>query len=623
MSKKSKTPRFNSVLEDFRKFANIKVAEGQGDKEQSIALPGSDADVVDALVAGGEPFGSNSDPLSNMGTPVGQSLPGVKRPTEETEQRKEVSPSEKIASEDESLVNDLLASISIAINEEKTAAQETPKEDGEDKTAKAKWTKKTNTEETTETTPDSIEDASDASKAKGMVVESSKKSTSKCASDEGIDEDVLASKIANHFRDVSVGYELGKYLFQTLGQKVAAEGEMPPGVAEGMAAGGAAPAPEGGGDEDEIATIMQAIQELVQEGLITEEQAQQFLVELEGAMQGGGAPEGESMPEEDMQEEQKEAMLINAINEKVAELSAEGYAPNQIAEYLKQAAQNDAKQLMAKQAEEEMAPEGGEGDEIATIMQAVQALIQEGQITEEQAQQFLSELEAAMQGDVAPEEAPVEIPEEQKEAMVNAVNEKVAELSAEGYAPDQIAEYLKQAAQNDAQRIIKNASDQKFVSDYIYEKAANAVTQGVSKAHAEEYIKYAFENQDEVVNEINSLVAIENNVTQKVAELQNVGYTEDQITQYLSEAARNDAQLVKSASQKEALKGALFDKIAEGRDPSEAQAAEAPAAEGQGGEMPEEMQQILQALEELLQSGKISEEEAVAVLKELGIGEGQ
>ena len=536
MSKKTKTPKFNSVLEDFRKFAGLKVAEEQGDKEQSVSYIPSEADVKKQLPAGGKPFGSNVDPNANRGTAQGEKASDTKEPTTEEESTKETPASAKVASEDEDLVNTLLQSISLVVNETKVAS------DPEVKTVCKEETKETGKEvPVTSTTEIACED--------------------KTASVNEINEDVLASKIANHFRNVSVGYELGKFLFQTLGQKVAAEGEMPadaaasPDVAAGMEAGGA-PVEASGDGGDEVATILQAVQELVQEGQISEEQAQQFLTELQAATQGGGAEGGahEAAPQEEKEVESEE---------------------------------------------------------------------------------------------------PVKEEEEGKEAMIAAVNEKVAELVSEGKTDSQIEEYLKEAAANDAAIIVEQAQEEAaqqevaVFNDYVYSKVASAIDEGASDEQVNEYIKFAKENPAEVVGEINTLVQIENAVNTKVAELKAAGQSEAQIEEYLKQAAIADA----ATMQQDNIKSAILNKVAGSRKLAESEmppagpemgmppagpemgmppagpemgmppaGPEGAAPEAGGEEMPEEMKQILQALEELLQSGKITEEEAMAVLKELGIG---
>jgi hypothetical protein len=497
MSKKSKTPKFNSVLEDFRKFAGLKVAEEQGDKEQSISLSSNDADVKAAIPAGGKVIGATVDPLSNKGTSVNEKAPDTKEPKKEEETTKEVSPSAKVAQEDEELVNNLLNSISLVVSEqtEKVAAEvkEEVKEEGKEVSVSANPEMPCEDKKASEEAP------------------------------EGINEDVLAAKIASHFRQTSVGYELGKFLFQTLGQKVAedmvppeAAQEVPPEVAAGMEAGGAPV--EGGSDEgDEVAMILQAIQELVAEGQISEEQAQAFLTELEGALQGGG----EGAPAEGAEMEPQEAS-------------------------------------------EEAAEEDSEESKEAAV--------------------FTPEQEAA---------------------MVAAVNEKVAELVAEGKTDAEIESFVKEAAVNDAEIIGNKLAEEKVIVDYVENKIASAVEAGASEEQVQEYVKFAAENPEAIVEEIQTIVGIANAVEEKAAELKAQGHSEEEIEAYIKEAAANDAATI----QKEQIKASVLSKVAADRQQKVAE-----------GEMPPEMQQILQALEELLQSGQITEEEAMAVLQELGIG---
>ena len=553
MSKKTKTPKFNSVLEDFRKFAGIKVAEEQGDKEQSVSYIPSEEDVKKQLPAGGKPFGSNVDPNANRGTAQGEKAPDTKEPKTEEESTEETSASSKVASEDEELVNSLLSSISVVVNEEKVASEPVKEE-----------TKETGKEVPVTATPDIAEEDK---KAEAVVV----------ASEGEINEDVLASKIAAHFRNVSVGYELGKFLFQTLGQKVAGEEELPasssvpPDVAAGMEAGGApveGGAPEGGDSGDEVAMILQAVQELVQEGQISQEQAQQFLTELQSAVQGGG--EGGAAPDAGG-----------------APVAPDGGAPAAPA---------------APAAPEGGAPEGSKEHESK---------------------------ESPKEEKKEEKEDPKE--EKKEAAVVAAVNAKVAELVAEGKNDKEIEEYLKEAAANDAALIVKNAQDEAVLKDYVYNKVASAIEQGATDQQVDEYVKYAQEHPDEIVHEINSIVEIQEAVQTKVAELKQEGKTEAEIEEYLKQAAINDAALLKNDHIKTAIlsKVAEFRKVAEGEMPPTPDAAGGapvadPSAAGPdaagGGDMPPEMQEILQALEQLLQSGQVTQEEAMAVLKELGIG---
>lgn len=567
MSKKTKTPKFNSVLEDFRKFAGLKQAEEQGDKEQSVSYIPSEEDVKKQLPAGGKPFGSNVDPNANKGTAQGEKAPDTKEPKTEEESTQETSASSKVASEDEELVNTLLQSINLVVNEEKVATEvkEETKEEGKEvpvtATPDMPDEDKKAEEATTVEEPAKEEAVVEEPAKEEAVVEPAKEEVKEASANE-INEDVLAAKIASHFRNVSVGYELGKFIFATLGQKVAGEGEMPasaevpPDVAAGMEAGGA-PSAEGGNEGDEVAMILQAVQELVQEGQISEEQAQQFLTELQSAVQGGGegaAPEGAVAPE--------------------------GAAPEGAAH---EAAESPAKEESEKK--EEPAEEKAE--------------------------------------------------DEKKEAMVAAVNAKVAELAAEGKTDAEIEAYLKEAAANDAAAIVKQAKDQQdaVVKDYVYNKVASAIDQGATDDQVNEYIKFAQENPEAVVEEINTLVQIQEAVETKVAELKAAGKTETEIEAFLKEAAENDAKMIKQDN----LKAAILNKVAAAREEKVAAGEELPpeaaaavdgggspaagpdAAGGEGG-MPPEMQEILQALEQLLQSGQITEEEAMAVLKELGIG---
>ena len=98
-------------------------------------------------------------------------------------------------------------------------------------------------------------------------------------------------------------------------------------------------------------------------------------------------------------------------------------------------------------------------------------------------------------------------------------------------------------------------------------------------------------------------------VCDKVAELKEAGKTDSEITDYLNQAAIEDAKLIKSAMEQENIQNAILSKVAQEREQKIAN-------------VPPEVQQILQALEALLQSGQISEEEAMQVLQELGLSGG-
>jgi hypothetical protein len=274
-----------------------------------------------------------------------------------------------------------------------------------------------------------------------------------------IDEDALAEKIAAHYRNISVGYELGKFLFGSLGQKQA---EAP--MAE-------APA-EAAGAQSEIELILQALQELVASGEITEEQAQNVLMQLQAAAEGGAAPEASAMAEE-----------------------------------------------------------------------------------------------PKMAGEIFNEDQIKEI-----EASINA---KVAEWVAEGKTDSEITEMVKQAAESDAQLLVGTVQPNKVATE------------------AE-----VIENQ--IVEAVNS----------KVAELKEAGATEEQIEQYLTKAAKADAQALIKAAQQEKIAAEIMNKVAEKRQEKLANVSP-------------EVQQILEALEALLQSGQITEEEAMMVLQELGLAGGE
>jgi hypothetical protein len=117
--------------------------------------------------------------------------------------------------------------------------------------------------------------------------------------------------------------------------------------------------------------------------------------------------------------------------------------------------------------------------------------------------------------------------------------------------------------------------------------------------------------QDKVASEAEQ---VENQIIEavnaKVAELKEAGATEEQISQYLEEAAKADAQALIKAAQQEKVAAELLGKIEQKRQEKLANVSP-------------EVQQILEALEALLQSGQITEEEAMMVLQELGLAGGE
>ena len=104
-----------------------------------------------------------------------------------------------------------------------------------------------------------------------------------------------------------------------------------------------APMAEGEGAQSEIELILQALQELVASGEITEEQAQNVLMQLQAAAEGGAAPEASAMAEEpkmagEIFNEDQIKEIEASINAKVAEWVAEGKTDSEITEMVKQAA---------------------------------------------------------------------------------------------------------------------------------------------------------------------------------------------------------------------------------------------------------------------------------------------
>jgi len=540
---KRKAPKFNTVLEDFRRFiGESKTAEeSQGNNETSISKGTSDSEVNQALPGSGKATGSNSDKGLSMGVEATEKAPGTKEPTQEERSRKECSPSSKIAEDGSAadLVNKLLSNIKLATEElekqaempeqlkkvveekkedsaeEKEESSDEKEEDKEDKEDKEAAEKKLTEAQKKidlnsngkieskdlealrkEDKPKVAEDTVNTEEGK----EEGKEEVKEASSNE-IDEDALAEKIAMHYRNVSVGYELGKFLFKTLEDKMAEEAVAPQ------------EAPEAGSAEgSEIELILQALQELVQEGQISEEQAQQVLMQRQSATEGGAAPEGA--------------------------------APEQ------------------EEAPEEATEEAPEEEEPKTA-----SLFSEKEI---------------------------------KEIETN-INSKVAEWVSEGKTDKEITELVKQAAENDA-KIINEKKSEKLAADANNRKLAALVELGYSTEQIEEYFKTA-QQQDELNKAIDKMVC------DKVAELKEAGKNDAEITEYLNQAAVEDAKLIKSAMEQESIQAAILNKVAEERKQKMANVSP-------------EVQQILQALEALLQSGQISEEEAMQVLQELGLSGG-
>ena len=535
---KRKVAKFNSVLEDFRRFIgeSKEAQEQQGKSESSVGDAASDKEVVEALPGGGKGKGSTTDPLSNIGVDATQKANGTSEPSKEEPSRKECAPSSKVASEDSEasdLVNKLLENIKLATAQlEKSATshmeetEEEAKEDAEDEAESAKEDE----EEASEDSDSDIKEEKEAKKeAKRMSTEEARQKAeslgkamkndpdkslmtrligktytdeeierlaSKGEKQAEIDEDALAEKIASHYRNVSVGYELGKFLFESLGRKVAADEaqEMP------MAPEAEAAAPEAAASpEDEIQLILSALQEMVASGEVTEEQAQQVLMELQSAIEGGQSPSGEAAPEQAVEEVPKTA----------------------------------------------------------------------GQIF---SQEQISEIESN-------------------------INKKVAEWVSEGKTDTDITELVKQAAMSDADILVKQSEDSSKAQE-VNRKIAALVELGYSDEEISSIVKQATEEQ-EIVEKINQ------SVLAKVAELEQSGFSEEQIEEYLKQAAQEDAKML----QQQEIKKNILAKVAQERQDKIAN-------------VPPEVQQILQALEALLQSGEITEEEAMAVLQELGLNGG-
>lgn len=492
---KRKAPKFNTVLEDFRKFIgeSKEAEESQGKSECSVAPGKSDSEVVEELPGGGKTKGGPSEPVSNKGVDATQKLPGTTEPSKEEPARKECAPSSKVAEEAPSeLVNRLLSNIKLAVEaiegeEKKEAAPvETKKElkgeqtkldtDGDGK-IEAEDLKKLREGKESKSASDEpqTEEVVPTEEVKEELVEEVKEEVKEESTEEvkaalEIDEDKLAEKIAAHYRNISVGYELGKFLFGSLGQKQAEAHMAESQTTEAPMA--EAPMAEGEGAQSEIELILQALQELVASGEITEEQAQNVLMQLQAAAEGGAAPEASAMAEE-----------------------------------------------------------------------------------------------PKMAGEIFNEDQIKEI-----EASINA---KVAEWVAEGKTDSEITEMVKQAAESDAQFLVGTVQPNKVATE------------------AE-----VIENQ--IVEAVNS----------KVAELKEAGATEEQIEQYLTEAAKADAQALIKAAQQEKIAAEIMNKVAGKRQEKIAN-------------LPPEVQQILEALEALLQSGQITEEEAMMVLQELGLAGGE
>jgi hypothetical protein len=147
---------------------------------------------------------------------------------------------------------------------------------------------------------------------------------------------------------------------------------------------------------------------------------------------------------------------------------------------------------------------------------------------------------------------------------------------------------------SDADILVKQAEDSSNAQD-VNRKIAALVELGYSDEEISSIVKQATEEQ-EIVEKINQ------SVLAKVAELEQSGFSEEQIEEYLKQAAQEDAKLLKQQE----IKKNILAKVAQDREDTMAG-------------VPPEVQQILQALEALLQSGEITEEEATAVLQELGL----
>lgn len=508
---KRKVAKFNSVLEDFRRFIgeSKEAQEQQGKSESSVGDAASDKEVVEALPGGGKGKGSTTDPLSNLGVEATEKANGTSEPSKEEPSRKECSPSSKVASEGSAasdLVNKLLENIKLAteqlekseddkIEKSATSYMQEDKEDKEEAKEEAKEDAKEDAEDEVESAKEDEEEASEDSDS-DIKEEKEVKKEEKVASENSIDEDALAEKIASHYRNVSVGYELGKFLFESLGRKVASDEAQEVPVAPETAPEGAT------SPEDEIQSILSALQEMVASGEVTEEQAQQVLMELQAAIEGGQSPSGEAAPEQAIEEAPKTAEQIFS-------------------------------------------------------------------------QEQISEIESN-------------------------INKKVAEWVSEGKTDKDITELVKQAAISDADILVKQSEDS-YKAQEVNRKIAALVELGYSDEEISSIVKQATEEQ-EIVEKINQ------SVLAKVAELEQSGFSEEQIEEYLKQAAQEDAKLL----QQEEIKKNILAKVAQERQDKIAN-------------VPPEVQQILQALEALLQSGEITEEEATAVLQELGLtggGEG-
>jgi hypothetical protein len=194
------------------------------------------------------------------------------------------------------------------------------------------------------------------------------------------------------------------------------------------------------------------------------------------------------------------------------------------------------------------------------------------------------QLQAAAEGGAAPEaSATAEEPkmaqeifsEDQVQEIEASINAKVAEWVSEGKTDAEITDLIKQAAESDASLLIGSVQQDKVASE-------------------------AEQVENQIIEAVNA----------KVAELKEAGATEEQISQYLEEAAKADAQALIKAAQQEKVAAELLGKIEQKRQEKLANVSP-------------EVQQILEALEALLQSGQITEEEAMMVLQELGLAGGE
>lgn len=562
----NKTQKFGALIEGFNSFLDSKKAsEAQGDKETSVPAVSTDPEVKKILPA----VGSNVDNASMQGVPVGEKVEGQKDPVTTGKQMDEQSPDskiEKVASADE---------LAVMANRVMTKIASINAEYAKGSNATAAVTKTASAQPEITITSDQI--------------------------------NLIAQKTAQLQKDMEVGQQIGNMLFNNTGivasvRKTASELE------------------EAGLNRQDVDIILKRAEELypafvekVAEELVLDATCENKAHELKQAGYNEAQvveffkKAGEYDAIQTVQAHQKsaaEAELVNVCEQKVAELKAAGYNEAQMEQYFFEAGRNDA--MAVKQANQKSAAEA---------------------------------------------------------ELVNICEQKVAELKHAGYDDAQIEQYFFEAGRNDAAALRKQAEDAAAEKSEIapvipgkVTKVGNPGTENKNTdkpeaprpedALAEPGSKLAYVQQlktagldDATIHK--HIVAVEG----VGSVLKTAGISSETITGVFDRIQQKMAKVVgriKVAQIKESNKGNA-QKIANemaaaaSEDPAVAQAlaeeaAGAPVAEepvpvdpaiaggAEGGEDPQAViEQIVSGLEQLVQSGQITEEEAMAVLSELGL----